>query len=232
MNDIKGPKTTRIVFIGGPGCGKSTASADLFITLKKLGKNTELVPEWVRRDIMINGPMNNVFEQYRYLAHNKREESHFADNVEYIVQDGGRLLGYFYASFYSTRQDKKEKLVISDLYNDLLDTLYSGYYDRIYFLPRAPVAQTGGLFNDGTRYQTTDDADALEDYMKMIFTKIHRMDSVRVVSGPLDQRIELILKDLEIREWIPGSGLPVLRDDIPDCIRDTCIDALRKAGHQ
>src|SRR3954466_3972807 len=96
-------KPTRIVFIGAPGCGKSTVSADLFVALKKIGKNAELVPEWVRRDIMKHGSMTNVFEQYRYLMHNKNEEDFFPEHVQYIVQDGGILLGYFYAAVYSTK---------------------------------------------------------------------------------------------------------------------------------
>jgi predicted ATPase len=195
-------KTTRIVFIGAPGCGKSTVSAELFVALKRMGKNTELVPEWCRRDIMKNGGMEHVLEQYRYMVHNLTEENHFPDNVEYIVQDGGRITGYFYAAYYSKGIDKREKLVIQDLYKDLLDMLYDGYFDRIYFLPRAPVIEAGGIFNDGTRYQTADQADALESYMRTILTDIHKMDSVRVVNGPLDQRVELILNDLGLIDML------------------------------
>lgn len=200
MNAISGPKTTRIVFIGAPGCGKSTVSADLFVSLKKLGKNAELVPEWVRRDIMKHGSMSNVFEQYRYLVHNRREEAHFPVNVEYIVQDGGILLGYFYAAVYSTKKDKKERLVLHDLYEDLVDTLYSGHYDRIYFLPRAPIEKAGGLFNDGTRFQTVHETEVLENYMKLIFTEIHRMESVRVLDCLLEKRVDTILADLGLIE--------------------------------
>jgi hypothetical protein len=196
MNAFSNSKTTRIVFIGAPGCGKSTVSAELFVALKKLGKNAELVPEWVRRDIMKHGSMSNVFEQYRYLVHNRKEEDSFPEHVEYIVQDGGILLGYFYAAVYSTKKDKKERLVLQDLYQDLLDTLYSGRYSHIYFLPRDPVVQAGGIFADGTRFQTIHETEVLENYMRLIFTEIHRMDGVRVLDCPLNKRVETILKDL------------------------------------
>lgn len=196
MNASTGQKTTRIVFIGAPGCGKSTVSAELFVALKKLGKNAELVPEWVRRDIMKHGSMTNVFEQYRYLMHNKKEEDFFPTNVEYIIQDGGILLGYFYAAVYSTKKDKKERLVLQDLYDALLDTLYSGQYDYIYFLPNDKVISSGANIDDGTRYQTPHETQVLESYMWLIFTEIHRMDSVRVLDCTLDQRVPTILGNL------------------------------------
>lgn len=198
MNDMTGRKTTRIVFIGAPGCGKSTLAADLFVALKKHGKNAELVPEWVRRDIMKHGIMTNVMEQYRYFIHNLREENHFPENVEYIIQDAGVLVGYFYAAVYSTAKDQKERLVIQDLYEALLDSLYSGKYDRIYFLPRAAVKDTGVSADDGTRYQSDADAQVLEDYMRLIFTRIHYTNSIRVIDCPLEKRLVTVLQDLEI----------------------------------
>lgn len=200
MNAVSSPKTTRIVFIGAPGCGKSTIAAELFIALKKMGKNTELIPEWCRRDIMMNGGMEHILEQYRYMVHNLTEENHFPDNVEYLVQDGGRITGYFYAAYYSKGVDKREKLVIQDLYKDLLDMLYDGYFDRIYFLPRAPVIEAGGIFKDGTRTQSIEQAEALESYMRTILTDIHKTKAVRIVSGPLDGRLDLILQDLGLQD--------------------------------
>lgn len=200
MNVVSSPKTTRIVFIGPPGCGKSTLAAELFVALKKMGWNTELIPEWCRRDIMKNGTMKDVLEQYRYMFHNHIEENHFPVCVNYIVQDGGRLTGYFYAAVYSTGNDQREKLVLQDLYKDMLDMLYDGHYDRIYFLPRAPVIEAGGIFKDGTRTQTLEQTEALESFMRTILTDIHKTDAVRIVSGPLDERLDLILDDLGLTE--------------------------------
>jgi AAA domain len=189
-------KTTRIVFIGAPGCGKSTLAADVFVAFKKLGKNVELVMEWIRRDIMKNGSMTNVFEQYRTLMNNRHEEEHFPEQVEYIVQDGGTLLGYFYAAVYSTKIDQRERLVIQDMYEALLNDLYSRKYDHIYFLPRTAVQAIGANIKDGTRFQTDHQIEVLENYMRLIFTEIHRMDNIKVLECPLGERVETIMSDI------------------------------------
>lgn len=194
MNTSSDRKLTRIVFIGAPGCGKSTLAADVFVALKKLGKNVELVPEWIRRDIMKNGIMTNVFEQYRTLMNNRREEDHFPDQVEFIVQDGSTLLGYFYAAVYSNKNDPKERLVIQDMYSTLLDDLYSRKYDHIYFLPRAYTEHLNA--DDGTRFQSDKDFITLDTYMRLIFTDIHRMDNVKVLDCGLNQRVPTVIRDI------------------------------------
>lgn len=188
--------TTRITFIGGPGSGKSTTAADLFVQLKKLGKNVEMIQEWIRRDIMRNGPMNSVFEQYRTLMYHRAEEEYFPENVEYLIHDGNTLTPYFYAALYADKSDKKDRLVIQDMHRALLDDLYSKKYDLIYFLPRAIASISEENFKDGTRVQTPDEVDVLEQYMMLLFTKVHKMDNVRVLDCPLYMRSEVLIRDM------------------------------------
>jgi nicotinamide riboside kinase len=188
--------TKKICLIGSPGCGKSTLAAELFVTLKKMGKNTELVPEWVRRSIQIHGPMTNVLEQYRTLLHHRKAEEYLPPEVEYAIIDSGTVSMYFYAAVYSKKQDQKERLVVQDMYEALLDDLYSKRYDWIYFLPRAPVDATGAIIQDGVRYQSQDDLQVLEDYMSLLFTKIHNIDNIKVLDCLLGQRVDLIINDL------------------------------------
>lgn len=188
--------TQKIVFIGGPGCGKSTLTADVFVAFKKLGKVTEFVPEWIRREIMREGVMTSVWEQYRTMNNHRREEMDFPASVEYLILDGGTLTPYFYAALYSQKQDRKERLVVQDMYEFLLHDLYSKKYDHIYFLPRIHTDNAGVSFQDGTRFQTDDDLQVLETYMTLIFTKIHRMDNVRVLDCPLDERVPTVIQDI------------------------------------
>lgn len=205
MDASRNLKPTRIVFIGGPACGKTTLTHDLFVQFKKLGRIVEVVPEWIRRDIMKNGPMTNVFEQYRTLMNHRREEENFPDQVEFLIQDGGTLTPYFYAAIYSKKSDRKERLVVQDMYEALLDDLYSHKYDRIFFLPRAIVDKAGVSFQDGVRFQTDHELEVLETYMRLIFTEIHRMDNVTVLDCPLEKRVETIINTVlgqkGLREW-------------------------------
>jgi hypothetical protein len=188
--------TKRITFIGGPGSGKSTTAADLFVQLKKLGKNVEMIQEWIRRDIMRNGPMKSTFEQYRTMMYHRREEENFPPHVEYLIHDGNTLLPYFYAALYADKSDLKERLVIQDMYASMLDDLYSRKYDLIYFLPRIHAVSTGTPFEDGTRIQTPDQVDLLERYMSLMLTEVHRMDNVRVLDCPVGERNFHLLADI------------------------------------
>lgn len=189
-------RNRHITFVGGPGSGKSTTAADLFVQLKKLGRNAEIIQEWIRRDLMRNGPMQSTFEQYRTLMHHRLEEEHFPPNVEYLIHDGNTLTPYFYAALYADKSDLKDRLVIQDMYATLLDDLYSRKYDLIYFLPRVIADASGIDFDDGTRIQTPEQVEILESYMTLIFTKVHRMDNVRVLDGPLHLRNETLIGDI------------------------------------
>jgi AAA domain len=189
-------KTKRITFIGGPGSGKSTTAADLFVQLKKLGQNAELIQEWIRRDLMRNGPMKTTFEQYRTLLYQTREEEKFPPDVEYIIHDGNSLLPYFYAALYADKTDPKDRLVIQDMYTRMIDDLYEHKYDFIYFLPRIHAENTGAKFEDGTRIQTPDQVNVLERYMRLIFTEIHKMDNVRVLDCDVSHRNSVLINDL------------------------------------
>ncbi len=199
-------RTKRITFIGGPGSGKSTTAADLFVQLKKLGKNVEMIQEWIRRDIMRNGPMGSVFEQYRTLMYHRTEEEHFPPNVEYLIHDGNTLLNYFYAAIYADKSNPKDRLVIQDMHGALLDDLYSQKYDLIYFLPRAATAISQTQFDDGTRVQTPAEVDVLEQYMTLLFTKIHNLDNIKVLDCPLYLRNEILIADIlgpeAVNQWI------------------------------
>jgi hypothetical protein len=204
-------KAKRITLIGGPACGKTTLAHDLFVQFKKLGKNVEIIPEWIRRDIMRNGPMDSVFEQYRTLMNHRREEENFPKEVEYLIHDGGTLTPYFYAALYSKKTDRKERLVVQDMYEALLDDLYSFKYDKIYFLPRAIADAAGVSFQDGVRYQTEHDLEVLETYMRLIFTKIHQMGNIKVLDCPLKLRTMTLIRDIlgneAVQQW---SALDVI----------------------
>jgi nicotinamide riboside kinase len=187
-------RTQRIALIGGPGSGKSTTAADLFVQLKKLGKNTELVQEWIRRDIHHNGVMSHVFEQYRTMMKHQQEESDFPAEVEYLICDGNTLLPYIYTAVYSEKNDHRERLVLSDMYDSMLNDLYAKRYDRIYIVPRHFT--DGANLDDGTRFQTPDENDLIERLIMMIFLELHHMDNIKLLNCPLHRRTEYLIRDL------------------------------------
>lgn len=184
----------RIAFIGSPGCGKSTCSAEVFVAFKKLALNTELVPEWVRRDIARIGAMQSVWEQSRVLQKHREEEMNFAEDVDFIIVDSGTLTPYFYAALYADKKDPRARVVVQDMYGYLLDDLYSKKYDHIFFVPRIYTDKAGVSFQDGVRYQTDDEVQVLENYMRLLFCHVHCMDNIHTLECPLNMRVQQVIK--------------------------------------
>jgi hypothetical protein len=185
--------TKKIAFVGGPGSGKSTLAAEAFTAFKKLGKNVEMVSEWIRKDIARNGPMVTVFEQARTLMYHREEESDFPPQVEYVLVDSGCLTPYFYTAIYAEKDHVKHRLPIQDMYRYLLDDLYRKRYEHIFFVPRAFTDAAGATFDDGTRYQTKTETDLLERFMRLIFLEVHRMDNIHELDCPLSERISRVV---------------------------------------
>lgn len=89
-------KLTVINFFGGPGCGKSTAAAELFSQMKKLNYKVELVHE-VAKDYVweewsqIFGEQDYIFaHQHRLIRRLTRHD------IDYAIVDSSILLSLFY----------------------------------------------------------------------------------------------------------------------------------------
>jgi GTPase SAR1 family protein len=186
--------TKRIVFIGAAGCGKSTLSTEVFLALKKKHLNAELVTEWIRNDINRNGPMCDIFEQYRTRQHQKELEDAIPTEVEYLAVDSGTLTPYFYSCLYADHKDARQRLVLQDMYRYLLDDLYLRRYDYIFYLPvKQTYSANKKILSDGTRFQTMEEIDTLDDHMRLIFTKLHKLDNIFTADWALAERPQFVL---------------------------------------
>ena len=179
----------RIVFVGCPACGKSTLAAQVFAKLKTLGKNTELVDEFIRRDIQLHGPMTSIWEQYRTRMHQEELENAVPANVEYTVVDSGTLSPYFYSALYVDATDPRQRLVLSDMFRLLLDDIFLNRYDYIFYLPPRP----GVSAEDGTRYQTNAELTILDDHFRMTFMKIFNLTNAHMIDGEFNTRLDKVM---------------------------------------
>jgi nicotinamide riboside kinase len=193
--------TKKIVFIGSAGSGKSTISFDLVTSLKKSGINAEHIPEMIRYDIQRNGPMENVWEQYRSFLNQHEYEDNIPKEVDYAVIDSGCLTPYFYACLYTSTATERERLVLADMFKYLIDMIYKKQYDYIFFLPRKHTIERAGLdkiSGDGTRYQSMDELDVLDKHMELMFTKILKSDTTHMLTCSLEDRLDSVLKILNL----------------------------------
>jgi hypothetical protein len=183
----------KVVFVGAAGCGKSTLAASVFVELKKLGYNTELVDEWVRREIQMNG-IPNIWEQYRVYHTQKAIEDSLPKNVDFAIIDAGVLSPYFY-SFRSDLFDERVRHLLNDMYRYFVNDLYLKRYDYVFYLPaKQTYEKHPDILKDGTRFQTPEDIETLDTHMRLHFTKLHKLDNVYTIDCELEKRLDVVLK--------------------------------------
>lgn len=183
----------KICIIGNAGSGKSTLTTDVFTRLKKLGKNAELIPEFIRTDIQVNGPMGSIWEQYRTRMNQMYIEDAVPQSVDYTIIDSGTLTPYFYSVLYTTGEER-ERLVLQDMYKFFIDDLYKKRYDYVFFLPRKQTYENNqNILFDGTRYQSMDEIDQLEMHMGLYFAKACKLDNIHVLDVPLTERADAVM---------------------------------------
>lgn len=197
----------KIVFIGTAGSGKSTLAAQVFSELKKQGHRAESIHEFVRYDINLHGPMTSIWEQYRTRQYQKELEDSVPSTAKYVICDSGTLTPYFYAVLYAEPSDPRQRLVLHDMYRYLLDDLYLKRYDLIFYVPRIK----GPDLKDGTRYQSDDQIDVLDQHMDLIFTKLHKLPCIHRVESAFDQRVDEVMIKI-LGDWT--NFLAVENDDI------------------
>lgn len=190
----------KLVFIGGPGSGKSTLATDVFTILKKQKYNTELVTEFIRRDIQEHGPMETIWEQYRVRYKQCELEDNLPDVLDYAVIDAGTISQYFYAILYCDHSNSRQRLVLADLYKYWLDDIYLKRYDYVFYVPSNHThSENPNILNDGTRYQTTEEVNTLEASMNLMFDNLHKnVGNIYTIDVPLQERTSKVLSILGV----------------------------------
>ena len=186
----------KVVFIGTAGSGKSTLAAQVFTALKTSGHKVKLVREFVRHDIHSNGPMTSIWEQYRTRQYQKELEDAVPDMAEYVICDSGTLTPYFYAVLYADPSEPRQRLVLQDMYKYLLDDLYLKRYDHVFYIS----AIDGVNLKDGTRYQTDEQINTLDEHMKLIFTKLHRLSNIHWIQSSFENRLEEVMQKIGVEK--------------------------------
>lgn len=111
--------TTYINFFGGPGVGKSTLAASLFVEMKRAGLSVELVTEvakdfvWEERFETLKNQLYIVSKQYRNLLRVKGK-------VDYVLTDAPIINGCIYNELYSCGMPESYNTLIQDLHNQTL----------------------------------------------------------------------------------------------------------------
>ena len=123
-----------INFFGGPGMGKSTASAGLFYLMKRHNLNCEYVTEYAKE--LVWEERFNILEgdQLYILARQHRHIDRLRGKVDYVVTDSPLLLSAIYADHNRHRSGLFATAQGLALFRSLVLELTAKFDNRNFFL--------------------------------------------------------------------------------------------------
>ena len=150
--------TKYINIFGGPGVGKSTTAAAIFVEMKKRAMNVELVTEvakdfvWEDRATTLTIQPYITIKQFRNLVRLKGK-------VDYVITDAPILMGCVYADKYAPNLPASYKQFIVDLHKQELDPSVNIVLRRVFD------------YDSNGRYQNEDEAHQIDrDMQSMLDT--------------------------------------------------------------
>lgn len=147
--------TKVINLFGGPGCGKSTLAAELFVKLKRDGKNVELVREYVKDWAWQNRKVG-IYDQLHITGKQASKEVGLYGKVDVIVTDSPLLLSPFYHEYYSNRPS----YVLPAVVGLMEQAQNNGVTYHNFVLSREKA------YNQAGRYETEGEAIAIDEAIR------------------------------------------------------------------
>ncbi len=119
-----------INIFGGPGTGKSTLACEVFVALKKMGKDVELVTEFAK-DLTYLNDKTRLNDQLYVTAEQNNRISRLKDsNPEFVVTDSPIFMGLAYVNYKNESMNIKFKEMVTELflsYDNINFVIYSDH---------------------------------------------------------------------------------------------------------
>jgi len=177
-------KTFVVNLFGGPGVGKSTLAAELFVELKKRNIQTEMIQEYVKAWAWEGKPIG-PFDQLYILAKQLKLETRLYGKVQVVITDSPLMFSPIYERFYGAENPVCEAACMA-VVRGAKD---HGVTHLNYLLTRTVAYQQAG------RYQTEEQAKEVDKWMET-FLNFHQMPFFRV---PPENMVGHILEDVLAR---------------------------------
>jgi hypothetical protein len=148
-----------INFFGGPGIGKSTQSAGLFIEMKKKHMDVELTYEFPKI-VSWEENYSTIKDQFYVTANQHRNISRLYNKVKYIIVDSPIILGMVYKERYN---DKPEypSMFYDDTFDFFILRLFKKYRNFNILLTR-----NDSTYDENGRFQNLSEAKEIDDDIK------------------------------------------------------------------
>jgi len=167
-----------INLFGGPGAGKSTTAASVFVELKCRGLNVELVTEYAK-DLTWEARHNVLSDQVYILAKQHRRIARLEGKVDWVVTDAPFILGLVY-----TPEDYLRN------FEPLLMELWNQYENNCFLLERGDIK-----FHQAGRNQNLEQAKEIDATLRNLL-ETRGVDFTEIRTG--DTAAKDILKKLNI----------------------------------
>lgn len=150
-------KTKRIVcFWGGPGTGKSTTSAGVFASLKKLHFDCEMNREYVKDWVWEKRGIKPGDQTYLFAKQSRRERQYIENKLDYIISDSSMALCIMYGRIYD-KYEKEFNTCVTMLKQHHAFCKDHGYKTEHIFLRRKKK------YNPNGRFQTEEEAKNIDE---------------------------------------------------------------------
>lgn len=126
---------------GGPGSGKSTSAADLFVMMKKMHHKVELVTEFAK-ELTYEKRHDTLKDQLYIVARQNHRLQRLKEQVEWVIIDSPLIMNIVYCT------DDYLPLY----YRKMVNEVFSSYENYNFYINRGDTYQTYG------RNQTLDEA--------------------------------------------------------------------------
>lgn len=160
-----------INIFGGPGTGKSTLACEVFVALKKMGKNVELVTEFAK-DLTYSDDKTKLNDQFFVSAEQNHRILRLKDsNPDFVVTDSPIFMGMAYVNYSDE--------IINVAFKRMLTAMFSSY-DNINFVIYSDHKYSGFGRNE-TEKEAKDKHLKIKRLMKtnlIQFTDVQNVDDV------------------------------------------------------
>ena len=150
--------TLYVNIFGGPGTGKSTTAASLFVEMKRLALKVELVTE-VAKDFVWEDRMTTLSIQPYITIKQFRNLIRLKDKVDYVITDAPILMGCVYSDMFTPHLPVSYKQFIIDLHNQELNPSINIQLQRSF------------KYDTTGRYQTEDQAKEIDSRIANVLSE-------------------------------------------------------------
>jgi nicotinamide riboside kinase len=177
--------TAVINLFGGPGSGKSTLAAEIYVQMKKMNLECELVREYVK-DWAWEGRKIEGFDQFYILGKQIRKESLMYDKVDFIITDSPLWNSSFYEKHYEGTEHLTGSVKAFVSYAESKGVVYDNYM----------LVRNNSPYKKDGRYETEDQAKEIDKDMRHMLEDLNL--SYEVLNMQDSDRVPFIIeKSLE-----------------------------------